>query len=149
MISCVRILNDYEWNKSGVRFESVTLPATTALCGGKWGTMSQISILFGMPLMVVLATELTNCGDTSKDLDDVRECLSLLPLSARNRVVKLLLIYMGNHWQSVDEDFGTIPERCVGRCASMLFFQSSHVANVYAETDSTLSKDMSLSYAKI
>ncbi|KEQ70412.1 hypothetical protein M436DRAFT_84508 [Aureobasidium namibiae CBS 147.97] len=73
--------------------------------------MSQLSIIFGMPIMLVLATELTNGGDTSHDLDEVRRCLSLMPPSLGNRVAKLLLIYMGNHYQSVDEDFGTIPER--------------------------------------
>ena len=75
-----------------------------------------------MPIMLVLATELTNSGDTSQDLVEVRRCLSRMPPSMGNRVAKLLLIYMGNHYQSVDEDFGTIPERYVGRHAPMFFF---------------------------
>lgn len=118
----MRITSNYTQDEIGVRFESVTLPAMDRFCGGEWGTMSQLSIIFGMPLMLVHATELTNCGDTSQDLDEVRFFLSEQPLDTCNSVARLLLVYMANHYQSVDGDFGTIPERCVGRYAPMPSF---------------------------
>jgi hypothetical protein len=108
----VGVFSNYEQIKRGHRFgQESTMPASILICGGEIGTMSQISIFFGMPLMVILQSEGPNRLDSPVLRERAAKYVSDLPPNSGNRAAALLLIYMGNHIESADEDFGTIPER--------------------------------------
>lgn len=144
-ISCVSAFSHCEQRKSGLRFNCAFMHARFVFCSGLWGTMSQISVIFGMPLMVLIDTQGPNCDRSPEEQKRLEEIVAGLPPDSGNRAVALLLIYMGNHTETADEDFGTIPERCVMRFFFMLLLQSSTTANAETQSDIALSWDLPLS----
>jgi len=82
--------------------------------------MSQISVIFGMPLMILMVTEGPNRERNSDEQELLQELVSTLPPDSDNKAATLLLMYTGNHMETADEDFGTIPERWVMRFFFML-----------------------------
>jgi hypothetical protein len=109
----VRVNSDREQRLSGRRFEPRSSECILPYASGECGTISQISVIFGMPLMIMMGAEGPNLGRTPQMLDRIKEIRSQLPPDSGNRTVTLLLIYMGNHILTADKDFGTIPEQYV------------------------------------
>jgi hypothetical protein len=109
----VRVNSDPEQRLFGRRFEPRSPECILPYASGECGIMSQISVIFGMPLMIMMGAEGPNLGRTPQILDRIKEIRSRLPPDSGNRTVTLLLIYMGNHILTADKDFGTIPEQYV------------------------------------
>lgn len=119
-ISGVNVLSSCDQSRCGYRFGYSRIHANFMFCSGQWGTMSQISVIFGMPLMILMVTEGPNRERNSDEQELLQELVSGLPPHSDNKAVALLLMYMGNHMETADEDFGTIPERWVMRLFFML-----------------------------
>ena len=114
--------------------------------------MSQISVIFGMPLMILMVTEGPNRERNSDEQELLQKLVSKLPPDSDNKAVALLLMYMGNHMETADEDFSTIPERWVMRFFFMLILHAclsrSTTANAKSQSDTVLSWDLLLSSVK-
>jgi hypothetical protein len=110
-IACVSVASNHERSDWGFGFCSISVPASFAYSSGQYGIMSQISIIFGMPLMITMDTEGPNCDRTPELQEHFDRLVAGLPPNSNNRSVELLLIYMSNHIDSADKNFGTIPER--------------------------------------
>jgi hypothetical protein len=145
----VSLLSNRDQRTPSLAFGSAsTMTASFLYCSGQWGIMSQISIHFGMPLMVILQYGVPNSGDPMLH-ELAAERVSELPPDSGNRAVALLLIYMGNHVESADEEFGTIPEQCVTCHTSIRLLRGSPIADMNARSGSAVSWDLPMSSAKI
>ena len=112
-IKSVRIFSNGEQSRSGYHFEPGFLLSSTMFCEGDAGITSQISVLFGLPLVLVSpllrGLEYTN----SVLCDHIDELRSLMPPDKGNRTAARLLIDIDYHDKSSASEFGTIPEQYV------------------------------------
>lgn len=113
-MKAVRIFSNGEQSKTGYHFEPGFLLSSTLFCEGNSGITSQISVLFGMPLVLVspLLSGLEHT-DSSVVCDRIDELRSLMAPDKGNRIAARLLIDIGYHEESSADEFGTIPEQYV------------------------------------
>jgi hypothetical protein len=114
-IKAVRIYSNGEQSRSGCRYDRGTLRcARVILCNDDTGFMSQISLLFSMPLVLDSALLFGEKHMYDPVLSDrMTEYRSLLPPDMGNRIATLLMIDIGYHEESKLSEFGTVPQKYV------------------------------------
>lgn len=113
-IKAVRIYSNGEQSRSGCRYDRGILLSSDVMCNGDKGIMSQISLLFGIPLVLVSALFFGEKYIYDPVVSDrIAEYCSLLPPDMGNRIATLLLIDIGYHEESSLNEFGTVPQKYV------------------------------------
>ncbi|KAG9599945.1 beta-glucanosyltransferase gel2, partial [Aureobasidium melanogenum] len=104
----VRVFCDSE-SKPDCRSHSTPVSSNLAICNGEIGLWSQISILYGMPLVVIFATPLLpHQHDSPEVLEEIERIRAEQGSNSANRLASLLLVDVGNFENHVAENFGTI-----------------------------------------
>ncbi|KAI4730658.1 hypothetical protein E4T49_01662 [Aureobasidium sp. EXF-10728] len=110
-ITAVQIYSNGQQSKLGRRSSSTEFPSSYPFVNDEMGVMSQISIFYGMPLMVVFPQlfggKFSEVHGLQEHLDSIRRFQ--LPDSG-NRLAALLMMEIGTSMDSPAQDFGTIPE---------------------------------------
>ncbi|KAG9909171.1 beta-glucanosyltransferase gel2, partial [Aureobasidium melanogenum] len=108
----VLVFSDPE-SKPDCRSHSTLVSSNLAICNGDMGLWSQISILYGMPLVIIFATPLLpHQHDNAEVLEEIERIRAEQGPNSANRLASLLLVDMGNFENHIAENFGTIhPDR--------------------------------------
>jgi hypothetical protein len=113
-IKAVRIFSNGEQSRSGRLYDHGIFFSSHVLCIGVAGIMSQISLLFGMPLVLISPLYFGEQHIYDPVVrDSTHEYRSLLPPDKGNRIAALLLIDIGYHEESKSNEFGTVPQKYV------------------------------------
>jgi hypothetical protein len=110
----VRIFSNGEQSRSGRLYDHGIFFSSDVLCIGVAGIMSQISLLFGMSLVLISPLYFGEQHIYDPVVrDSTHEYRSLLPPDRGNRIAALLLIDIGYHEESKSNEFGTVPQKYV------------------------------------